>query len=106
MLELYDRRSRRGHRMAPSRLPANGANQADFHAPTMHDIVEFLRRHAPFDDLSEAELEELAKSAEVEFFAAGATIFRQQEGPMEHVRMVRRGAVELRDRGRVLDRPG
>ena len=36
------------------------------HAPTMHDIVEFLRRHAPFDDLSEAELEELAKSAEVD----------------------------------------
>jgi CBS domain-containing protein len=89
--------------MPPSRRPASEANQADFRAPTMHDIVEFLRRHAPFDDLSEAELEELAQSAEVEFFAAGATIFRQQEGPMKHVRMVRRGAVELRDGGRVLD---
>src|SRR6476659_6959814 len=95
--------SGRGHRTAPSRVPSNEADQADFHAPKMHDIVEFLRRHAPFDALSEAELEELAKSAEVEFFAAGTTIFRQQEGPMEHVRMVRRGAVELRDRGRVLD---
>jgi CBS domain-containing protein len=69
----------------------------------MHDIVEFLRRHAPFDDLSEEELEELAESAEVEFFGAGTTIFGQQEGPMKHVRMVRRGAVELLDRGRVLD---
>src|SRR5256885_9840516 len=69
----------------------------------MHDIVEFLRRHAPFDDLSEADLEELAESAAVEFFAGGTTIFRQQEGPMDHVRMVRRGAVELLDRGRVLD---
>ena len=72
----------------------------------MHDIVEFLRRHAPFDDLSEGDLEELAGSAEVEFFAAGTTIFRQQEGPMKHVRIVRRGAVELLDRGRALDRLG
>src|SRR5436190_5008 len=69
----------------------------------MHDIVEFLRRHAPFDDLSEEDLEDLAASAEVEFFAAGTTIFRQQEGPIEHVRIVRRGAVELLDHGRVLD---
>jgi CBS domain-containing protein len=69
----------------------------------MHDVVEFLRRHTPFDDLSEKDLEDLAESAEVEFFAAGTTIFRQQEGPMEHVRMVRRGAVELLDRGQVLD---
>ncbi len=69
----------------------------------MHDIVEFLRRHAPFDDLSERELEELAESAEVEFFAADTKIFRQQEAPMKHVRMIRRGAVKLLDRGRVLD---
>jgi CBS domain-containing protein len=39
----------------------------------------------------------------VEFFVAGATIFRQGDEPREHVWVVRRGAVELVDRGRVLD---
>src|SRR5262249_9638606 len=71
--------------------------------PEMHDIVEFLRRHPPFDDLAEDALEELARSVEVEFFAAGATIFRQGDKPLQHVWMVRRGAVELVDRGQVLD---
>ena len=69
----------------------------------MHDIVEFLQKHEPFSDLSEDALEELARATEVEFFPAGTTIFRQEEGPIEHVRIIRRGAVELLDRGRVLD---
>jgi CBS domain-containing protein len=69
----------------------------------MHDIVEFLQKHEPFSDLPEDALEELARATEVEFFPAGATIFRQEEGPVEHVRIIRRGVVELLDRGRVLD---
>jgi signal-transduction protein with cAMP-binding, CBS, and nucleotidyltransferase domain len=69
----------------------------------MHDIVEFLQKHEPFSDLSEDALEELARATEVEYFPAGATIFRQEEGPIQHVRIIRRGAVELLDRGRVLD---
>jgi CBS domain-containing protein len=69
----------------------------------MHDIVEFLSRHAPFDALPEDALEELARSVEVEFFPSGGTIFRQGEGPLKHVWVVRRGLVELVDRGRVLD---
>jgi CBS domain-containing protein len=69
----------------------------------MHDIVEFLRQFPPFDDLDEAGLEELAKSVEVEFFAAGTTIIRQGEAPLEHARVIRRGAVELLSEGRVLD---
>jgi CBS domain-containing protein len=69
----------------------------------MHDIVEFLQKHEPFDDLSEQALEELASSTEVEFFSSGAVILRQEEEPIQHVWMVRRGAVELVDHGRVLD---
>src|SRR5881396_463933 len=69
----------------------------------MHDIVEFLRRHAPFDDLADEGLEQLARSIEVEFFAAGTTIFRRGEGPMQHVRVVRRGAVELVADGQAVD---
>jgi CBS domain-containing protein len=69
----------------------------------MHDIVEFLHRHPPFEELDEEALEELAETVEVEYFPAGTTIFRQGEKPREHARIVRRGTVELIDRGRVLD---
>ncbi len=69
----------------------------------MHDVVEFLRKYPPFDDLDEAALEELVPDVEVEYFASGTTIFRQGEKPMQHVWVVRRGSVELVDRGRVLD---
>src|SRR4051812_36968110 len=69
----------------------------------MHDIVEFLAGHAPFDELPEDALSEIAGSVEVEFFPSGGTIFRQGEGPLQHVWVVRRGLVELVDRGRVLD---
>jgi CBS domain-containing protein len=69
----------------------------------MHDIVEFLRLHPPFDDLDEPTLEALAQTVEVEFFPAGSTIFRQGAEPSKHVRVVRRGAVELVDQGSVLD---
>jgi CBS domain-containing protein len=69
----------------------------------MHDIVEFLHRYPPFDDLEEQELDDLSRTVEVEFFPAGTTILRQQEEPPKHVWIVRRGAVELVDHGRVLD---
>src|SRR5215207_1144679 len=69
----------------------------------MHDIAEFLHRHPPFEELDEEALDELAETVEVEYFPAGTTIFRQGEKPREHARIVRRGTVELIDRGRVLD---
>jgi CBS domain-containing protein len=69
----------------------------------MHDIVEFLRQFPPFNDLDEAALDELAKKVEVEFFPAGTTIIRQGEAPLDHARVVRRGAIELLSEGRVLD---
>jgi CBS domain-containing protein len=69
----------------------------------MHDIAEFLRQHPPFEELDEDTLESLAHAVEIEYFAAGTTIFRQGEAPMQHVRVIRSGTVELVDRGRVLD---
>lgn len=69
----------------------------------MHDIVEFLRAHEPFAGLEEAALEDLAAGTEVEFFAGGDVIFQQGAPELKHVRIVRRGSVELVDRGRVLD---
>ncbi|MDX6616459.1 MAG: hypothetical protein QOD60_1550 [Solirubrobacterales bacterium] len=69
----------------------------------MHDVAEFLSAHDPFSGLDEAALERLAERTEIEFFAAGTTIFKQGEQPLAAVRVVRRGSVELVDTGRVLD---
>ena len=67
------------------------------------DVGEFLREHPPFDALSDGDLERVAAAAEVEFFLAGATIFSQDDEPVEHLRVVRAGAVEILLGGRVLD---
>jgi len=69
----------------------------------VHDVVEFLGRHAPFDELGERRLQELSNLVEVEYFPAGATIISQDESPPQHAWVIRRGAVELRDRDRILD---
>jgi CBS domain-containing protein len=69
----------------------------------MHDVAEFLREHDPFTGLDRETLERLSERAEVEFFTAGTTIFKQGERSRIDVRVVRRGAVALVDHGRVLD---
>ena len=69
----------------------------------MHDIAEFLKEHEPFGGLDAETLERLAQGTEVEFFAAGTTIFEQGAEPPDVVRLIRRGAIEFVDHGRVLD---
>ncbi len=69
----------------------------------MHDIAEFLNRHEPFRELDEPALEAIAQRTDVEFFPAGTVIFDQGASAREHVRMVRRGAVELLDGSQILD---
>ncbi|MBV9363082.1 MAG: CBS domain-containing protein [Solirubrobacterales bacterium] len=67
------------------------------------EVTRFLHEHPPFDALDASELDRLAAAAELEFHHAGATIFSQQVGPVEHLRVVRTGAVEIVFDGRVLD---
>ncbi len=69
----------------------------------LSDVVEFLRTLPPFDALSQADVERVAASTEIEFFPAGSTIFSQGAQPVEHLRVVRTGAVEIVLAGRVLD---
>jgi CBS domain-containing protein len=69
----------------------------------MHDIAEFLAGRDPFSGLNEADLERLASRTEVEFFPAGTTIIPQAERPQGRIRVIRRGSVELLDRGRPVD---
>lgn len=69
----------------------------------VHDVAEFMKAHEPFRNLDEADLDRLAERTKVESFSAGAVIVKQGEHPLEEVRLVRRGVVELVERGRVLD---
>jgi CBS domain-containing protein len=69
----------------------------------MHDIAEFLRGRDPFSELDEQALEDLASRTEVEFFAAGTTIVPQGELSQGRIRVIRRGSVELLDRGQPVD---
>jgi len=78
---------------------------ADIPSPPagLNDVVEFLRAHPPFDALEMTDVERVAAAAEVEFFLAGSTIFSQGARPVEHLRVVRTGAVEIVLDDRVLD---
>jgi CBS domain-containing protein len=67
------------------------------------EVAAFLRAHPPFDALAEDELAALAATAEPFAFVGGETIFAQGTGPQCAAWVVRSGAVELVDRGRVLD---
>jgi CBS domain-containing protein len=69
----------------------------------MRDVAEFLKAHEPFSGLDEADLDRLAERAKVEFFTVGTIIFRQGQPPPNEIRVIRRGAVELLEQGRVLD---
>ena len=62
-----------------------------------------LARHPPFDSVVPEELERVARSVQIEFFPAGTTILLQAGEPARFLYVVRTGAVELLDEGRVLD---
>jgi len=66
-------------------------------------VGPFLARHPPFDSVVPEELERVARSVQIEFFPAGTTILRQAGEPARFLYVVRTGAVELLDEGRVLD---
>jgi CBS domain-containing protein len=67
------------------------------------EVTRFLHEHPPFDALDDAEVDRVAAAAEIELHRAGETIFSQGAEPVEHLRVVRTGAVEIVFDGRVLD---
>ncbi|MGD1056067.1 MAG: putative nucleotidyltransferase substrate binding domain-containing protein [Solirubrobacteraceae bacterium] len=70
-------------------------SQVSSPAAAPSDVVDFLRAHPPFDALEVTDVERVAASAEVEFFLAGTIIFAKSAQPVEHLRVVRTGAVEI-----------
>jgi CBS domain-containing protein len=69
----------------------------------MKDIAGFLGSHPPFDAIGADELARVAAVTELETFPAGERIFSQGTGPVEYLRVVRTGSVEIRNDGQVLD---
>jgi CBS domain-containing protein len=70
-------------------------------APT--GVARFLRAHSPFNALDIDDVERVAAAVDIEHHQAGTTIFSQGAEPVEYLRVVRSGAVEIVHHGRVLD---
>lgn len=70
------------------------------------EIVDFLRRFPPFNELDPETVEQLSETVEVEFHAAGSIIFAKGTQPVEVLRVIRAGAVEVVNDGQVLDLMG
>ncbi|MFI5916797.1 putative nucleotidyltransferase substrate binding domain-containing protein [Dactylosporangium sp. NPDC051541] len=68
----------------------------------MKEFEEFLGAQAPFDALGGDDLARLVARAEVEYFGAGATVVAQGV-PLPHLWIVRTGALEVVEDGRVVD---
>ena len=66
-------------------------------------VESFLARYPPFSALRGDDLHRIAGSVQIEYFPLGATILRQAGEPARFLYVVRRGAVELLDEGRMLD---
>jgi len=67
------------------------------------EYADFLGRQAPYDALSAADLERLAQHVEVEYFGRETVIVAADSEPLDRLYIVRTGAVEVVDRGRVVD---
>ena len=66
-------------------------------------VAEFLGSRPPFDAVSADDLARVAAVTRTEVSPRGTTIFSQGAGPVEDLRMVRSGSVEVVHDGRVLD---
>jgi CBS domain-containing protein len=70
------------------------------------DIVEFLRLHPPFNELDPLAVDRLGSAVEIELHPAGEIILSQGAQPVEFLRVIRAGAVEVINDGQVLDLKG
>jgi CBS domain-containing protein len=69
----------------------------------VQQIADFLGSQPPFDALDEDDLARLVGRLEVEYFAAGAVVVAEDAARLDHLWVVRTGALEVLDRGRVVD---
>ncbi|MFA7552761.1 MAG: DUF294 nucleotidyltransferase-like domain-containing protein [Spongiibacteraceae bacterium] len=72
--------------------------------PELKVVTEFLARCLPFDSLSESDFNAAAHQLEVVYYRRGHVFDRQT--PETGLRILRSGAVEIRDENKLLDRLG
>jgi CBS domain-containing protein len=66
------------------------------------DPVAFLRQTAPFHALPEDDFTSAAKALEIAFYPAGTWLVRRGEEPLEHLYIIRKGAVRLERDGQTM----
>src|SRR2546427_4786340 len=67
------------------------------------DVAGFLAEFPPFQGLAIDQLARIAAATQVEFFPAGTTILERSGEPAAYLYVVRKGAVEILDQGRLVD---
>jgi len=70
------------------------------------DVAGFLGQHHPFDGLERDRVDTIAGSVLIEFFPAGTTILEQDGVPTQYLYVIRSGAVEVLEDGRLVDLAG
>ncbi|WP_416427227.1 putative nucleotidyltransferase substrate binding domain-containing protein [Pseudomonas sp. App30] len=55
--------------------------------------LQFLQRYAPFNQLDQAHLAYLVEQCQLRFYAAGESIIKPADGPVEHFYIVKQGQV-------------
>ncbi len=55
--------------------------------------LQFLQRHAPFNQMDQAHLAYLVEQCQLRFYAAGESIIKPADGPVEHFYIVKQGQV-------------
>ena len=104
LLPSVPRRLRPRGRVGGEYLPcARALSRLLSAAAELHEIADFLGARPPFDAVDTTDLERVEAATEIEFHPAGAVIFAQGSEPVEHLWVVRTGAVEIVHDGRVLD---
>ena len=66
------------------------------------DPIRFLRATPPFDRVSPERFARLAQALEIRFVPAGTRLLGHGDAPLEHVLVIRKGAVRLERDGRVV----
>src|SRR5512138_3909317 len=56
-------------------------------------VIDFLRRHAPFDQMAPAHLEFLAKRLKLAFYARDEAVIGPEQGPADRFCIIKQGRV-------------
>ena len=59
----------------------------------IHGTMEFLRKYPPFNQMDSAQLAYLVEHCQLRFYAAGESIIKPDDGPVQHFYIVKQGLV-------------